>query len=382
MTKIVSVTATPASIPYLHTELSSVVSRQGVTDVVIKVITESGDVGWGEACSGADTRSVAAAIDAIMPFVIGRSYWDGERIKREAWLHGLWQFREPTANFAWAGIDMALLDLCGKETHQPIYRFLGGALRDEVDYFCYLSWGVDDELLSQCRKGIAAGYGVFYLKVGINFDDDLRRVALVREAIGPTAKLRLDANGAWSVAEARHHIRALRDFEIDFFEQPVREDPPELMKRIRDLEEATIASNEGLWTESEAVRRIFSDTSDVYCFSPYWVGSLRNFQFVGALAGRRGAAVCKHTHGEFAIAAAASHHVLATLPCIVDGNQQTSSVMQFDLARLPIATGPRWELPSQPGLGIEVNSDALREAAARYEKDGQYLPYDEGGRSV
>ena len=375
MTSIASVSVIPASIPYQHTELSSVVARRGVTDVVIKLMTDSGEVGWGEACSGADTKSVIAAVEAMVPFVVGRSYWDGERIKKEMWLKGLWHLHEPTANFAWAGIDMALLDLCGKVTGQPLHRLLGGALRDEVDYFYYLSWDSDEDLVRQCKDGLDAGYKVFYLKVGVSFEDDLRRVALIRDTIGRAAKLRLDANGAWSVPEAIRNIRVLAEFDIDFFEQPVRENPPSLMRRIRSLEVATIASNEGLWTEADALSRILHDVSDVYCFSPYWVGSVRSFQFLGALAGKRGAFVCKHTHGEFAIAAAAGNHVLVTLPYIVDGNQQTSSLMEFDLARVPIAAGPRWESPTEPGLGIHVDEEALHEAAARYERDGQFLPY-------
>lgn len=370
-----SVSVMPVSIPYRHMEMSSIVSRQGVTDIVIKIITESGDVGWGEACSGPDTESVVAAINSMIPFLIGNSQWAGERIKAEVWRHGLWHLREPTANFAWAGIDMALLDLCGKEAQQPVHRLLGCALRDVVDYFWYLSWSSDENMRSQCARGIDAGYRVFYLKVGLNFEDDVRRVALVREAIGPKAKLRLDANGAWSVTDARHHMRALRDFDIDFFEQPVLTDPPEAMKRIRDYQDVAIASNEGLWTESEALRRILGDTSDIYCFSPYWVGSLRGFQFLGTLVAKRGAAVCKHTHGEFAIAASAAHHVLVTLPRVVDGNQETSSMMEFDLARLPIASGPRWELPSEPGLGVAIDEEALEEGVARYKRDGQYRPY-------
>jgi L-alanine-DL-glutamate epimerase-like enolase superfamily enzyme len=376
--RIRSVTAIPASIGYQHREVSYQVARDGVTDVVIRVEAEDGTVGWGESCSGADTASVAAAVAAMTPFVIGRSCWDSERIRRDLWHHGLWQFRESTANFAWAGIDMALWDLCGKEAGQPLYRLLGGAVRDTVNYFYYLSWDDDAGLVAQCAAGLAAGYDVFYLKVGTDIAADLGRVTLVRDQIGAGAALRIDANGAWSPAQARANLRLLSDYGIDFVEQPVSETPPDLMRRIRDLEMVTVASNEGLWTEAEAMRRILADVSDVYCFSPYWVGSLRRFQFLGELAARRGAAVCKHTHGEFAIAAAAAQHVMLTLPAIVRGNQQTSAHMEHDLAEIPISTGPDWGQPAGPGLGITVDEDLLAAAADRYRRDGQFLPYQLG----
>jgi L-alanine-DL-glutamate epimerase-like enolase superfamily enzyme len=373
--KIRSVQAIAASIPYTHREVSSQVARDGVSDVVVRVETTDGMVGWGESCAGADTASIVAAVEAMAPFVIDRSPWDVERMRRDVWHHGLWQFREGTGNFAWAGLDMALWDLCGKEANLPVYKLLGGALRESVNYFYYLSWDDEAGLIAQCQAGLSLGYDVFYLKVGHDIATDLKRVALVREAIGSQPRLRLDANGAWSATEALANLRSLAEYDIDFIEQPVKETPPELMRRVKDSGPITVAANEGLWTESDAISRILSDVADVYCFSQYWVGSLRNFQFVGSLAGRRGAAVCKHTHGEFAIAAAAAHHVMLTLPSIVRGNQQTSAHMGGDLAVVPISSGPDWGLPTAPGLGIEIDQDRLDDAAARYQREGQFLPY-------
>jgi L-alanine-DL-glutamate epimerase-like enolase superfamily enzyme len=87
--------------------------------------------------------------------------------------------------------------------------------------------------------------------------------------------------------------------------------------------------------------------------------------------------VCKHTHGELGIAAAAHQHVLLTLPNIVDGHQQTAAMMKDDVlkTRLPIASGPRWSVPTGYGLGIEVSEPKLRKYQKLYEKIGQFLPY-------
>jgi L-alanine-DL-glutamate epimerase-like enolase superfamily enzyme len=373
--KIRSVTAIPASIPYKHRELSAVVARDGVSDVVVRMEAEDGTVGWGESCAGADTASIAAAVEAMAPFVVGRSCWDGERMRRDILHHALWQFRQGTGNFAWAGLDMALWDICGKQANQPLYRLLGGAVRDSVNYFHYLAWDTEDGLRRQCEEGLAGGYDAFYMKIGIDIGADLSRVAILRDALGSKPLLRLDANAAWSPVEAERNLRSLAAYDIDFVEQPVKETPIELMRRIRERGIVSISANEGLWTEADAISRILENTADVYCFSSYWVGSLRNFQFVGMLAGQRGAAVCKHSHGEFAIAAAAAHHVMLTLPAIVRGNQHTASIMAEDLARIPISNGPEWGRPVGPGLGIEVDQERLADAAARYARDGQFLPY-------
>ena len=374
---VVRVDATVVNVPYARREVSYQVARDGVTSVVVEVVSDTGLVGWGEACSGADVESVRAAITSMAPLVVGRDPWQRELMRADVWHHGLWQFRPMTASFAWAGIDMAIWDLLGKATDLPLHRLLGGHRRTQVNYFYYLSRGSEDDLRQQCAAGLAAGFSVFYLKVGLHFSDDLEMVRVVREAVGTAPKLRLDANGAWSVPEARRRIPLLDEYAIDFVEQPVKESPIELMAEIRERSPVPIAANEGLWTEADVLQRLNGRTADIFCFSPYWVGSLTTFQRLGALAASLGFRVCKHTHGELGLAAAASQHVLLTLPAIVDGNQQTAAHMMGDIVDrpIPIASGPDWDMPMEPGLGVNVDADALAEAAGRFEVDGQYWPY-------
>src|SRR5581483_567193 len=90
--KVASVEAIPVSVPYTHREVSSQVARDGVSDVLVKITADDGLVGWGEACCGADTASVEAAVNAMAPFVIGREPWNREQMRRDAFTHGLWQF--------------------------------------------------------------------------------------------------------------------------------------------------------------------------------------------------------------------------------------------------------------------------------------------------
>ena len=375
--KIASLETIPVSVPYRHREVSSQVARDGVSDVLVKLTTDQGLIGWGEACCGADTASVEAAVRAMAPFVLGRDPWNREAMRRDAFTHGLWQFRLGTGNFAWAGIDMALWDICGRAFGQPLWRLLGGLQQSEATYFYYLARGTRENLAAQVEDGLRAGFEVFYLKVGLDDTEDLAMVATVREALGPDPKLRLDANGSWSIPQAIRNLTALGEHDIDFVEQPVGDHPIGQLAELRARLGMAVCANEGLWSEAEAYARIRARQADVFCFSPFWVGSIEGFQRLAWLAHYEGLQVCKHTHGELGLAAAAGQHVVLTLPNGVEGHQQTAYLLEHDILTepLPIATGPRWGTIDAPGLGVEVDDDAVAEAAARYRAEGQYLPW-------
>jgi L-alanine-DL-glutamate epimerase-like enolase superfamily enzyme len=376
--KIVSLETIPVSVPYRQAERSFRVQRGGVSDVIVKLVTDTGLVGWGESCSGADTASVEAAVRAMAPFVIGRDPWDTEAIARDVYKTGLWDYRIGTGNFAYAGIDMALWDLCGKDVGQPLYRLFGGAMRSEVDYFYYLTVGTPEEIAAQCQDGVSRGYRVFYLKVGVDAAAEEAMLAAARSALAPDKKIRIDANEAWSVAEAsRLMIRWNDRFGIDFVEAPVRAFPHSLMTTLRRLTPVALCANEGLGSEADVLRMIAAESVDVLCFSSFWVGTLRRFHTLSQLAHLQGMGGCKHTHGELGLAAAAAHHIMLTLPNTIDGCQQTASIMSEDILTepLPIAAGPRWGMPGEPGLGVTVDEAKLQCFHERYRRDGQFLPY-------
>ena len=178
--KIATLETFPVSVPYRHREVSSQVARDGVSDVLVKLTTDDGHIGWGEACCGADTASVEAALHAMTPFVLRRDPWNREAMRRDVFTHGLWQFRSGTGNFAWAGIDMALWDICGRACGQPVWRLLGGLQQKEATYFFYLARGPKESLAAQVAEGLEAGFDVFYLKVGLDDTTDLEMVSTVR----------------------------------------------------------------------------------------------------------------------------------------------------------------------------------------------------------
>jgi len=221
------------SIPYRQAERSTRVHREGVTDVLVRVETDAGIVGWGESCSGANVESICEAVKAAIPIVVGRNPWHTEAITADFFGAGLWDMRPMTGNFAFAGIDMALWDICGQICGQPLYHLFGGLRRRYVDYFCYLKQGPIEDIVQQCRQGLAMGCRVFYLKVGLDFEQELKMVEVIRQTIGPAGKIRIDANSAWSLNEAVRYLAEFDRFRIDFAEAPVRSEPIRNMVEIR-----------------------------------------------------------------------------------------------------------------------------------------------------
>lgn len=376
--KIIRLDVWTVSVPYRHAEISSRVHRDGVTDTIVRLETDDGLFGWGECTSGPDAASIEQAVRSAAPFVIGRDPWQREAIARDFFHTGLWDLRPATGNFAFAGIDQALWDLCGKACGQPLYRMFGGALREEVDYFYYLARGTPDEISLQAADGVTRGYKCFYLKVGLDEVAETEMLSALRKAIGPDGKIRIDANQAWNVPQA---ARLLNRWDamvgIDFAEAPVAIDPVENMRELRGRVPVALCANEGLGRVEDCLRVIRARCADVLCFSSYWVGSLSNFLRLSWAAHWEGQQVCKHTHGELGIAAAAAQHVLLAIPNAIAGAQQTAALMADDILKEPppIASGPKWGMIEKPGLGIDVDEDKLHRYHECFSRDGQFLPY-------
>jgi len=376
--KIASLEFIPVSVPYTHREVSSLVNRDGVTDVVVKATTDTGLVGWGESCSGADVKSVLGALESMKPFVVGHDPWSSEFIRLELWHRGLWSWRQHTACFAYPGVDMALWDICGKAAGLPLYKLFGGKVRDRANYFFYCSQGSPEHIVEQARDGVNMGFHVFYLKVGLDIAAEIEMVRALRKTVGPAAKIRLDANGAWSVNEAVRNLARLDEFCIDFIEQPVVQDPLSNMQEVRARCGMAVSANEGLWTPEDAMRQMLGRTADVYCFSPYFTGSMAQFHRLCWFAHYQGLKICRHTHGELGITAQACHHLLLTLPNVVNGNQQTAHMMTDNIVEhtIPITHGPDWGVPDKPGIGVDIDESKLARYHELYEKQGQFPPYD------
>jgi len=365
------------NVPYKHREVSTRVQRDGVTALLVRMETDTGLVGWGETCPGSNVQGVDETVKSAVPYLLGQDPWNREQLAADFFETAHWYNRVMTGNFAFAALDMAIWDLCGQDCRQPLYRLFGGLRRRSVNYFWYLARTTVEDVAAQARRGVERGYSVFYLKVGLEVEEELRMVAALRETIGPTRKIRIDANGAWSANEAVRHLAEFDRYRIDFAEQPVWPDPIRNMVELRRRTPVALAANEGLWRVHDVYEVIRQRAADVLCFSSPWVGTLAGFQRLSHLAHLEGLRVCRHTHGELGIMAAAHHHVCLTLPNLVEGNQQTAEMMQDDVLEepLPIGAAPEWGVPEGVGLGVKVSEAKVERYHRLYVERGQYLPY-------
>lgn len=368
-TRIADMQLIPINAYYTHQERSAIVSRAGITEVLVKITLENGLVGWGEATRCADADGILSALNAMRPYVIGRDVFADEAIHRDIWIPGGWHLQPMTANLAYAGIDMAMWDLKGKIAGRPIHDLIGGPLRDEVDYYYYLPLTDETELRALCRDGVKRGFQVFYTKVGLNEAEEEAYLRIIREELGNDRQIRIDANQAWSVPDA---VRIINRWQtligLDLIEAPVVIDDLKLMQEVKARTGATLSINEGLWSEPEAHRIIQERPGDYLCFSSYWVGSVRRFMALAWLSHHRGWKVIKHTHGELGLAAFMGQHLMLAAPNADIGHQHTAAWMKGDIIAeaLPPATQPRWGHIHAPGLGVTVDEGKVAAAHADY----------------
>ena len=376
--KIDKIDLYPVSVPYKVIEKSSRVYRSGVSDIIIKITTDDGIVGWGEATRTASAKVIIESLEAMKPILINQDPWQNLKHEKNIYDEALWHWSAVTANLAYAGIDMALWDIYGKQVNKPIYQLLGGSLREEVSYFYYLTWTDINDLIKQCQDGINKGYDVFYLKIGKDEVLEEEMVKVVRETIGPTKKIRLDTNMSWNIPQAKKLINKWHEkYSIDFFEAPVQIEPLTQMQELKSSISSSLCVNEGLWKENEFIDIINSRCGDYLCCSHYYVGSVRKFLHLAYLSNYYGWLICKHTHGELGLTAAIGQHLMLNIPNACEGHQQTAQNMVDDILTepIPITNKPIWKKIEKPGLGVEVDEDKVLFYNKKFLEEGEFLPY-------
>jgi L-alanine-DL-glutamate epimerase-like enolase superfamily enzyme len=376
--KIDKIDLYPVSVPYKVIEKSSRVYRSGVSDIIIKITTDDGIVGWGEATRTASAKVIIESLEAMKPVLMNQDPWQNLKHEKNIYDEALWHWSAVTANLAYAGIDMALWDIYGKQVNKPIYQLLGGSLRDEVSYFYYLTWTDINDLIKQCQDGINKGYDVFYLKIGKDEVLEEEMVKVVRETIGPSKKIRLDTNMSWNIPQAKKLINKWHEkYSIDFFEAPVQIEPLTQMQELKSSISSSLCVNEGLWKENEFIDIINSRCGDYLCCSHYYVGSVRKFLHLAYLSNYYGWLICKHTHGELGLTAAIGQHLMLNIPNACEGHQQTAQNMVDDILTepIPITNKPIWKKIEKPGLGVEVDENKVLFYNKKFLEEGEFLPY-------
>jgi L-alanine-DL-glutamate epimerase-like enolase superfamily enzyme len=212
-----------------------------VSEVIVKLSTDAGLVGIGEAHGpfllrqGAEgLRTVSDILHQITPLLVGEDPFNVERIWQDVFaltytsvrgIPPLTRQQRPLIT-AMSAIDIALWDLMGKAIERPVYALLGGALRQRlpayVTGFYYKDGERLDDLAREAEFYLEQGYRTLKVKVGrLTPEEDAERVRVVRQTIGDTVDIMLDANQGWNLSTAIHAARLCEPYNIFWLEDPM-----------------------------------------------------------------------------------------------------------------------------------------------------------------
>jgi L-alanine-DL-glutamate epimerase-like enolase superfamily enzyme len=355
-------------------------AREGL---IVEVETDGGITGIGEAgVGGGATRHLIET--QFRPMLRGQD---------PLLIEGLWQRmfartrqfgRRGIAMNALSGIDIALWDIAGKVAKLPVYRLLG-ACRDRVEAYAsggfYQEGKSIDDLAGEAEGYRARGFSGMKMKIGRNPStqthlrhlvadaarcqvdpgEDIARVAAVRRALGPKAKLMVDVNCAWSPAMAIAMGRALEPYEPYWIEEPVATDDIDGSARVAAALATPIAGYEteiGLYGFRELITRA---AVDIVQPNIAWSGGFSECRRIAALAQAHHLMVAPHAFNS-AVTLAASLHLAASIPNgLVLEFDQNPNELRDSLLKKPIAIDSNGmiALPERPGLGIELDPAAV-----------------------
>jgi L-alanine-DL-glutamate epimerase-like enolase superfamily enzyme len=243
---------------------------------------------------------------------------------------------------ALAAIDMALWDLAGKRAGRPICELLVDAPAATVAVNASIDAVEPARAASAAANAVRAGYGTVKLKVGL--PDDVARVAAVREAIGPDALLRLDANGAWSVAEAERMLGLLAPHGLELVEEPVR--GLDATQALRERVPVRIAIDETAGVPGALTARV----ADAVCVKISRCGGIAGLLAAASLVRATGADVYLASTYDGPRGIAAGLHAAAALAPLPACGLATLELFERTSPALRVVDG-HLRVPSGPGLG-------------------------------
>ncbi len=191
-------------------------------------------------------------------------------------------------------------------------------------------------------------------------------VAAVRDAIGPERLLRIDANEAWDVPTAVDAIRRLEAYDLDWVEQPVPAPNVEGLARVRRSVETRIAADQAVFTAHELRAMLEAEAADAIVIGSHETGGIWRLRQLAQLAELYGIPVNRHACVESSISTFAALQVMACVPSLTLGNQVMHQLLAEQIVTTPLALGDgRVQVPDAPGLGFELDHDAVERLTVR-----------------
>ena len=225
---------------------------------------------------------------------------------------------------------------------------------------------------AQAAEGVALGFRTMYLKIGFDVANDLALARAIREEVGPDIAIRVDANEAWSPLQAIKALRAFEEVGLEFLEQPIDMNDLAGAIRLRQSTTTPIGANQSAWEIHHVPQLLASGAADVIVTDPHQLGGLSLFRDVAAMCETAHMPLVKHSFGDLGITTAATLHVLGGLPGPPLANQTHFNLMEHDMLATPFTFEDGClHVPSGPGLGVELDRDALEHYAEIYETVGE-----------
>ena len=344
--------------------------------VVVKIMTDDGCTGWGE-------TSDVDALRRLAPLLIGENPLRTEALWNKLYLASYQDhaFAGPNMS-AISAFDIALWDLRGQATGQPLHALLGGALHDKITVYAtglyYRADDFPDKLSAEAMGYAEAGFSGMKMKVGgQTVRQDIRRVRHLRQLLGPDINLMIDANEAYDARTASYVAQTLADCDLAWFEEPCGSYADAANLEVRRNAPMAISGGESLKSRWDFAPRLANRVFDIIQPDIIYAGGISELIKIAHMANAFGVKLNPHFWGT-GISLAATLHVVATLP------PQTPSVQPEPYVNLPVVeldstphpiraelTDPVFRqvnsqltLPQQPGLGVSINTEILQRYAA------------------
>jgi D-galactarolactone cycloisomerase len=337
---------------------------------IIQVVTDEGVVGLGNCY--ASQPLIEAALGLLRPWVIGDTALEPERVSEKLHQMSFWEGRGGSVTHAISGIDIALWDILGKTTGQPVARLLGGCYRSRIKPYASVLFDQPPRLRVKLEAAVARGFRA--IKLGwrpfgrVDRATDELLVKTAREAVGPDVELMVDAGGSeqfWphGLKWALETARMLAEYGIVWFEEALPPDDIEGYVRLREQAAVLVSAGEVLtrrqsfipWIERRAVDIVQPDCSKV--------GGLSEARRIGWMAYDHNVLLVPHGWNN-AVGLAADLHLVGALPVARWVEYVTPSAYIDEILATPfkLDTDGMLRIPTEPGLGIELDPEGI----ARY----------------
>ncbi|NCO42066.1 MAG: galactonate dehydratase [Armatimonadetes bacterium CG_4_10_14_3_um_filter_66_18] len=332
----------------------------------LKIHTDEGLVGLGEPVVEGRARTVATAVEELAPYLVGKDptrvvhHW--QAMYKHAFYRG-----GPVLTSALSGVEHALWDLAGKACGLPVYRMLGGPVRDRIKVYKGAGGGTPEQAAQSARDAVALGFRA--LKTGVAGGRPARAIetpgfvdrvvdtfAAMREAVGKEIDLAIDFHGAVPPATAALLIKALEPYQPLFIEEPVQCQNVDVLADLARKTHIPLATGERIFTkwgfreilEKRAAAVLQPDLSHA--------GGLFECRLIAGMAEAYYANIAPHCPlGPVSLAAGL--HLDASIPNFL-AQEHTTFGEGYLKAPFTFRDG-YLELPTGPGLGIELDEDAL-----------------------